>query len=103
VIIDPLAMAVSADSKACIITLETIRLVHQKLGLNITMGASNISFGLPGRENLNSSFISLAIFNGLTCPIANPERITAVVRASDLVLGRDDFAIRFVDYFQSRM
>ncbi len=103
VIIDPLAMAVSADSKACVVTLETIRLVHQKLGLNITMGASNISFGLPGREDLNSTFISLAIFNGLTCPIANPERIAAAVRASDLVLGRDDFAIRFVEYFQSRM
>jgi 5-methyltetrahydrofolate--homocysteine methyltransferase len=103
VIIDPLAMAVSADSKACIVTLETIRLVHQKLGLNITMGASNISFGLPGREDLNSSFISLAILNGLTCPIANPEKITAAVRASDLILGRDDFAVRFVEYFQGRM
>jgi 5-methyltetrahydrofolate--homocysteine methyltransferase len=103
VIIDPLAMAVSADSKACIVTLETIRLVHQKLGLNITIGASNISFGLPGREDLNSSFIALAIFNGLTCPIANPEKITAAVRASDLVLGKDDFAVRFVEYFQSRM
>jgi len=102
VIIDPLAMAVSADSKACLITLETIRLVHQKLGLNITMGASNISFGLPGREDLNSSFMSLAILNGLTCPIANPEKITASVRATDLVLGRDDFAVRFVEYFQSR-
>jgi len=102
VIIDPLAMAVSADSKACLITLETIRLVHQKLGLNITMGASNISFGLPGREDLNSSFMSLAILNGLTCPIANPEKITATVLATDLVLGRDDFAVRFVEYFQSR-
>jgi 5-methyltetrahydrofolate--homocysteine methyltransferase len=103
VIIDPLAMAVSADSKACMITLETIRLVHQKLGLNITMGASNISFGLPGREDLNSSFISLAIANGLTCPIANPEKITAAVRATDLALGRDDFAVRFVEFFQNRM
>jgi 5-methyltetrahydrofolate--homocysteine methyltransferase len=103
VIIDPLAMAVSADSKACIVTLETIRLVHQKLGLNITMGASNISFGLPGRENLNSSFISLAIMNGLTCPIANPEKITVAVRATDLVLGKDDFAVRFVEYFQNRI
>ena len=102
-IIDPLAMAVSADSKACIVTLETIRLVHLKLGLNITMGASNISFGLPGREDLNSAFMSLAIMNGLTCPIANPEKITAAVRAADLVLGRDDFAVRFVEYFQSRM
>ena len=103
VIIDPLAMAVSADSRACIVTLETIRFVHQKLGLNITMGASNISFGLPGREDLNSSFISLAIANGLTCPIANPEKITPAVRATDLALGRDDFAVRFVEYFQSRM
>jgi len=103
VIIDPLAMAVSADSRACIVTLETIRLLHQKLGLNITMGASNISFGLPGRESINSAFMSLAIFSGLTCPIANPEKITDAVRASDLVLGRDDFAVRFVDYFQNRM
>jgi 5-methyltetrahydrofolate--homocysteine methyltransferase len=102
VIIDPLAMAVSADAQACLITLETIRLAHQRLGLNITLGASNISFGLPGREDLNSAFISLAINNGLTCPIANPEKITAAVRATDLVLGRDDFAVRFVEYFQSR-
>jgi 5-methyltetrahydrofolate--homocysteine methyltransferase len=103
VIIDPLAMAVSADSRACIVTLATIRLVHQKLGLNITMGASNISFGLPGREALNSAFMSLAILNGLTCPIANPEKITAAVRATDLVLEKDDFAFRFVEYFQSQM
>jgi 5-methyltetrahydrofolate--homocysteine methyltransferase len=103
VIIDPIAMAVSADSNACLVTLETINLVHQKLGLNITMGASNISFGLPGREAINSAFISLAILKGLTCPIANPEKITASVRATDMVLGRDDFAVRFVDYFQSRL
>ena len=102
VIIDPLAMAVSADSRACLVTLETIRLVPQKLGRNITMGASNISFGLPDREALNTAFMSLAIFNGLTCPIANPEKITAAVRATDLVLGRDDFAVRFVEYFQNR-
>ena len=81
-------------------TLDSIRLVHQKLGLKITMGASNISFGLPGREELNSAFMSLAILNGLTCPIANPEKITACVRATDLVLGRDDYAVRFVEYFQ---
>jgi 5-methyltetrahydrofolate--homocysteine methyltransferase len=102
VIIDPLAMAVSADPQACLVTLETIRLVHQKLGHNITQGASNISFGLPDRESLNSAFMALSIYNGLTCPIANPEKITAAVRAADLILGRDDFAVRFVEYFQSR-
>lgn len=100
VIIDPLAMAVSADPQACIVTLETIRLIHQRLGLNITQGASNISFGLPNREVLNSAFMSLAILNGLTCPIANAEKITAAVRATDLILGRDDYAVRFVENFQ---
>jgi 5-methyltetrahydrofolate--homocysteine methyltransferase len=101
VIIDPLAMAISADPRACLVTLETIRLVHQKLGLNITMGASNISFGLPNREVLNAAFMSLAVLNGLTCPIANPEKIASTIRATDLILGRDDYAIRFVENFQS--
>lgn len=101
VIIDPLAMAVSADPRACIVTLETIRLVHQKLGLNITLGSSNISFGLPNREVLNSAFMTLSILNGLTCPIANPEKIAAAVRATDLILGRDDYAIRFVENFHA--
>lgn len=101
IIIDPLAMAVSSDPNACIVTLETIKLVHQKLGLNITQGASNISFGLPNREALNSAFMALSIMNGLTCPIANPEKITSVVRATDLILGRDDYAVRFVEHFQA--
>lgn len=101
VIIDPLAMAVSADPQACMVTLETIRLVHEKLGLNITQGASNISFGLPDREMLNIAHMVLSIRNGLTCPIANPEKITAAVRAADLVLGRDDFAMRFIECSQN--
>ena len=102
VIVDPLAMAVSADPQACMVTLETIRLVHQKLGHNITMGASNISFGLPDRESLNSAFATLCVYCGLTCPIANPEKITSAIRATDLVMSRDDFAIRFIEHFQSR-
>ncbi|MFN8209905.1 MAG: dihydropteroate synthase [Bacteroidales bacterium] len=101
VVIDPLAMAVSADPNACLVTLKTITLIKERLGLNITMGASNISFGLPGREHLNTAFITLAILNGLTCPIANPEKISAAVRAADLVLSRDDFAMRFISYCQT--
>ena len=102
VIADPLAMAVSADPQACLITLATIRLLREKTGANITLGASNISFGLPDRESLNSAFMTLAVYCGVTCPIANPEKITAAVRATDLIMGRDDFAMRFIDYFQSR-
>jgi 5-methyltetrahydrofolate--homocysteine methyltransferase len=103
VIIDPLAMAVSADPGACLVTLETIRLVREKLGLNITQGASNISFGLPGRDYLNIAHMVLSIWNGLTCPIANPAKITSIVRATDLVRGRDDYAIRFVEHCQKEM
>jgi 5-methyltetrahydrofolate--homocysteine methyltransferase len=101
VVVDPLAMAVSADPRACVVSLETIRLVRKKLGLNITQGASNISFGLPNREVLNSAYMALSIMNGLTCPIANPEKIATMVRASDLILGRDDYAIRFVEISQA--
>jgi 5-methyltetrahydrofolate--homocysteine methyltransferase len=101
IVIDPLAMAVSADPQACMVTLETIRLIHQKLGFNITQGSSNISFGLPNREVLNAAYMAMSIMNGLTCPIANPEKITAIVRATDLIMGRDDYAIRFVEHFQA--
>ncbi|MBK9389503.1 MAG: dihydropteroate synthase [Bacteroidetes bacterium] len=97
VVVDPLAMAVSADPRACIVTLDTIKLVHDRLGLNITQGASNISFGLPERDVLNAVHMTLSILNGLTCPIANPEKIAVTVRAADLILGRDDFAIRYVE------
>jgi len=100
IIIDPLAMAVSADPKACMVTLETTALVHNNLGHNITLGVSNISFGLPDRESLNNAFVTLAIYNGLTCPIANPEKITPIIRATDLIRNRDDFAMRFIEYYQ---
>jgi len=101
VIIDPLVMAVSADPNACKVTLETIKLVREKLGLNITEGSSNVSFGLPNREALNSAFVTLSILYGVTCPIVNPVKITLTVRAADLLLARDDFAMRWVEYFQS--
>ena len=102
VVIDPLAMAVSADPKACMVTLETIKLVHERLGLNITQGASNISFGLPNRVELNNAHMAISIWNGLTCPIANPAKITAFVRAMDLIRSRDEYAMRFTEFFYSQ-
>jgi 5-methyltetrahydrofolate--homocysteine methyltransferase len=103
VIIDPMAMAVSADPSACRVTLETIKLVHDKLGHNITQGASNISFGLPNRENINNAYMAMSIMYGLTCPIANPEKIAGLVRAADLVLARDEYAIRFIEHYQTTL
>ena len=103
VIIDPMAMAVSADPNACMVTLETIKLVHDRLGHNITQGASNISFGLPNRENINNAFMAMSIMYGLSCPIANPEKIAGLVRAADLVLARDEYAIRFIEHYQTTL
>ena len=102
VIIDPLAMAVSADPNACMVTLETIKLVHDRLGLNITQGASNISFGLPNRVELNNAHMAISIWNGLSCPIANPAKITTFVRAMDLIRSKDEFAMRFTEFFYSQ-
>ena len=101
VIIDPIVMAVSTNPNACKITLETIRLVHERLGHNITLGASDISFGLPNRESVNNAFMAMSIMYGLTCPIANPVKIAGLVRAADLILARDDFAVRFIEHYQS--
>ena len=102
VVIDPLAMAVSADPNACMVTLETIKLVHDRLGLNITQGASNISFGLPNRVELNNAHMAISIWNGLTCPIANPAKIAAFVRSMDLIRARDEYAMRFTEFFYSQ-
>ena len=94
VLIDPLAMSVGADPMAPAVALETIRLVRREMGNNLTLGASNISFGLPGRARLNAAFLSMAMEAGLSCAIANPlsEEARLALLAGDVLLGRDRFA-----------
>ncbi len=103
VIIDCQAMAVSADHRAGRVTLETIRLVTQELGNNTTIGASNISFGLPDRTSLNATFLSMAIAAGLTCAITNPlvPENRKAIRAADLFMGRDEFAMNWITAFRA--
>jgi 5-methyltetrahydrofolate--homocysteine methyltransferase len=100
VIIDPLVMAVGSDSQAGHITLKTIQLIHEKLGVNINLGASNVSFGLPDRHTVNQAFLVLAMQLGATCAITDPLKLTGIVRAADLVLGRDEYSMRFIRYFR---
>jgi 5-methyltetrahydrofolate--homocysteine methyltransferase len=104
VIIDPLAMAMSADSKAGRIALDTIQLVVREFGVNISMGASNISFGMPDRKYINSTYIAMAIHAGLTCPITNPlvPEVNMAVLAADLSLGRDDYGMRWIKAYRKR-
>jgi 5-methyltetrahydrofolate--homocysteine methyltransferase len=101
VIIDPLVMTVGADSHAGNVTLETIRLIRQALGVNINLGASNVSFGLPERLIINQAFMALAIGAGATCVISDPVKLAGTVRAADLILGKDMYASRYIRYIRS--
>lgn len=104
VVIDPLAMTMGADHKAGWLTLETVKHVVQEFGVNITMGASNISFGLPDRKFVNAAFIGIAIHAGLTCPITNPlvTEVNTAVLATDLSLGKDEFGMRWIKAYRKR-
>jgi 5-methyltetrahydrofolate--homocysteine methyltransferase len=104
VVIDPLAMAMSADSKAGRIALDTIALVVREFGVNISMGASNISFGMPDRKYINATYIAMAIHAGLTCPITNPllTEVNVAVQAADLSMGRDEYGMRWIRAYRKR-
>ena len=104
VVIDPLALAMSADSKAGRVALDTIELVVKAFGVNISMGASNISFGLPDRKFINATYITMAIHAGLTCPITNPLliEVNTAVLAADLALGRDGYSRRWIKAYRHR-
>jgi 5-methyltetrahydrofolate--homocysteine methyltransferase len=101
VLIDPLVMTVGTDSQAGVITLRTIELVRKTLGVNINLGASNISFGLPDRTTINQAFLVLAMGAGANCLITDPSKMTGFIRAADLLLGRDDYAAGYIRYYRS--
>jgi 5-methyltetrahydrofolate--homocysteine methyltransferase len=103
VVIDPIAMTVAADPQAGLITLETMRLIREQLGNNMTCGASNVSFGLPERHVLNAAFFPVAMHAGLTCAITNPlvPEVRKGVLASDLLLGHDEYAMQWISNFRS--
>ncbi len=100
VIIDPLVLTVGSDSKAALATLQTIELLRTNLGVNINLGASNVSFGLPDRPSVNQAFLAMTIQAGATCAITDPVKLGAAIRASDLLLGRDDYSMRYIKYFR---
>lgn len=104
VIIDPLVLTLASDHLAGRVALDTIALVVKEFGVNVTLGASNISFGLPDRAQLNAAFIALAIQAGVTCPITNPlaVEIHMSVLAADLALGRDEYSARWIKAFRRR-
>lgn len=102
IIIDCLALTVGVDYSAALVTIEAIRKVREALGVNQTLGASNLSFGLPDRGVINHAFLAIAIEAGVTCPTVDVAKVSATVLATDLLLGRDRFAQRYLRDYNRR-
>jgi 5-methyltetrahydrofolate--homocysteine methyltransferase len=103
VIIDPLAMTVGADTEAVTTTLNTISLIRDELGVNMCLGASNVSFGLPQRHVLNAAFLPMAMAAGLTSAIMSTAAVCVeAVRASDLLLGHDPWGASWIAAHRAR-
>ncbi|MDQ3006238.1 MAG: dihydropteroate synthase [Chloroflexota bacterium] len=101
IIIDPLVMTVGHNSNAALVTLKTVELIKKEYGVNMSLGASNVSFGLPDRHSVNSAFLALAIQAGVTTSITDPIKLGNSIKAIDLLLGRDSNSIRYLKYFRA--
>jgi 5-methyltetrahydrofolate--homocysteine methyltransferase len=103
-VVDPLALTLGSDHRSGRIAIDTIKLLVEEFGTNITMGASNISFGLPDRRSINATFLTMSILAGLTCPITNPleDEITLAILAADLVMGNDEFGMNWIKSYRAR-
>lgn len=101
IIIDPLVMTVGHDSKAAMVTLKAIELIRNEFGVNISLGASNVSFGLPDRHSVNAAMLSIAMQTGATCSITDPIKLGSAIKATDLLLGKDPNSMRYLKYFRA--
>ncbi len=104
IVIDPLAMSVAADDQAGLSALKALQEVRDKFGVNQTIGASNVSFGLPDRPFINCVFLAMAVMSGLTCPITDPTvwPIKETLVLSDLMLGKDEYAMNFITAYREQ-
>lgn len=99
-LLDSLTLSVGADATAAAVTLETIRLIRAHLGLNLTLGASNVSFGLPLRPQINVGFLFMALAAGVNCPIVDPIKMRETVVIANLLTGRDKRSAKFLTYYR---
>jgi 5-methyltetrahydrofolate--homocysteine methyltransferase len=101
IVIDPLVLIVGSDNNAGRITLDTIEMLTAEYGININLGASNVSFGLPDRHTLNQAFLGLAIGAGASCLITDVAKMAPTIHAADLLRGRDNHGMRYIKYFRA--
>ena len=104
IVVDPLALTMGADHTAGHVAMQAIQKIVKEFGVNITMGASNISFGMPDRKYINATFIAMAIHAGLTCPITNPlePEVSIAIKSADLAMGRDEYGMAWIQAYRAR-
>ncbi len=102
VIIDCMAFAIGAEASSGAAVIDSIRRIKTELGVNLTLGASNISFGMPDRDLLNNTFVAMAIAAGVTSLIVDASRVRPAVLAADLITGRDKGARRYIEEYRQR-
>ena len=100
VLIDCLALTVSAEPDAAVITLEAIDLVREKLGVNQALGHSNVSYGLPDRDVINRVALGMVIRAGVNAPIVDAAEVKQSILAADLLMGRDQYAMNYIKYYR---
>jgi 5-methyltetrahydrofolate--homocysteine methyltransferase len=101
-VIDCMAFAVGAEPSSGVAVVDATRRIKAELGVNMTMGASNVSYGLPDRPLLNSAFVAMVVAAGATCLIADVARVRSIILAADLVLGRDRRGRRYIEGYRQR-
>jgi 5-methyltetrahydrofolate--homocysteine methyltransferase len=104
IVVDPLAMPIGADTSYVQTTLTTIRRIRDEYGLNMVCGASNVSFGMPGRPTLGAAFLPVAMAAGLTSAIMDTRtaQIVDAVKAADLLLGHDEWGAAWIAAHRAR-
>ena len=104
IVIDPLAMPIGADTTTSLVTLDTMSQIKERFGVNMTCGASNVSFGMPDRHTLGAAYLPMAMTAGLTSAIMDTRtpQIVDAVKAADLVLSHDEWGMAWIAAHRAR-
>ncbi len=102
IVVDPLVMPIGALNSAGMQVIKLVRRLQEELKVNTTCGASNVSFGLPNRNGINSAFLTMAIASGLTSAITNPlhESVMQSVLGADVMMGNDPNCVRWIKSYR---
>ena len=104
IVIDPLAMPIGADTSTSLVTLECMRRIREEFGVNMTCGASNVSFGMPDRHTLGAAWLPMAMTAGLTSAIMDTRtpQIVEAVKAADVFLNHDDWGMAWISAHRAK-